>query len=270
MKRTGVSLLWVIALFVVSACSDAPLDGALMIMGDSISTEGYYAGKLRSLLSPSAYYNTAVSGAWWGDKYRAFYDGNPQFNGSDSGNNNVLGNQVQYVINNRASFNPSPDVILIAAGINDGNFSVTDCGDAEIEKFFVDNGRAIELSEPTFDDRDTYMSYRLKIAGAMRSAITRLQGVFPNAKIFVCTPIECCRELAGYETVSAKQQLIAKTARRVGVDVIPLGEECGINGNSENLNSNGRHLIDGLHPNNVGSWRMADYLAKFIREHYRK
>ncbi|MEG1643379.1 MAG: SGNH/GDSL hydrolase family protein [Bacteroidales bacterium] len=266
MKRFRLYILFIIAFLAGSACSDTQFEGALMIMGDSISTEEYYATKLKSLLRPSAYYNIAVSGARWSDREGTFYDGHPQLNGSDANLNNVLGNQVQYVINNRDSFNPAPDVILIASGINDDISCVTDSCDAEIERFFTEEGRMIVISEPSFDDRDAYGHYRLKIAGAMRSSITRLQAVFPKAHIFVCTPVECCREISSYETVLVKQQLIAKTAHRIGVDVIPLGEECGIIGENEKLNANGMYLIDGLHPNNNGGWLIADYLAKFLKK----
>lgn len=36
-----------------------------MSLGDSITTESYYIGKLRQLLAPSKYYNLAVASATW-------------------------------------------------------------------------------------------------------------------------------------------------------------------------------------------------------------
>lgn len=254
----------------LSGGSSDTIGSVLLTMGDSITTEGYYVSKLRGLLGCTSYYNTAVAGAWWGDKTGTRYDGNPVFNGPDGDTNNVMGNQIQYIINNISDFNPVPDVILLAAGTNDGNFSLTDNDYDNVETFFTNGAEYIAMSEPTFDGSDTYIASRMKIAGAMRYCITDLQLLFPSARIYVCGPIQGAIGFKNFKDIRGKQELIKKVSERMSVTYIPVGEECGIFGQFETAYTNGRDLIDGLHPNESGSWKMAKYISNYIKRTYVK
>lgn len=259
-----------------------------MSLGDSISTESYYMPKLRQLIKPSKYYNLAVSGASWADKNRTTsYDGNPSFTGDPS--QNVIGNQVQKIINNPSTYDIAPDVIIIAAGTNDGIPISADKSDyemrVEIDSHFNENTRTpIQVTEPTFDDSDTFREHRKTIAGAMRYCVLKLQSLYPNAQIFILTPIQgSYNPNKDYLTAqNVKQRYITEVAKHLSVPVIHVGEECGINRDFEyggtywnkewdpNDTKNGRDLVDGLHPNTNGSWKMAKYIFNKLKNDYIK
>lgn len=256
-----------------------------MSLGDSITTEGYYIDKLRQLISPSKYYNLAVSGAHWADYVNTIYDGNPVFGGDNV--NNTLGNQVQKIINNPDVYNTAPDVIIIAAGTNDTTPITADKTDyemrVEIDSHFNENSTTpIQVTEPTFDESDTYKEHRRTIAGAMRYCILKLQSLYPNAKIYILTPIQgSYNPNKDYLTqIEIKQRYITEVAKHLSVPVIHVGEECGINRDFEyggtyweeewdtNNNKTGRDLVDGLHPNTNGSWKMAKYIYNKLKNDY--
>lgn len=256
-----------------------------MSLGDSITTEGYYIGKLRQLISPSKYYNLAVSGAHWADYVDTIYDGNPVLGGNNI--NNVLGNQVQKIINNPDIYNTAPDVIIIAAGTNDTTPITADKTDyemrVEIDSHFNENSTTpIQVTEPTFDESDTYKEHRRTIAGAMRYCILKLQSLYPSAKIYILTPIQgSYNPNKDYLTqIEIKQRYITEVAKHLSVPVIHVGEECGISRDFEyggtywkeewdpNNNKTGRDLFDGLHPNTNGSWKMAKYIYNKLKNYY--
>lgn len=254
-----------------------------MSLGDSISTEDYYMPKLRQLLQPSKYYNLAVAAATWADKAgTTSYDGNPQFNGDQ--NQNVLGNQLQKIINNPDIYNVAPNIIIISAGTNDEQPVPISTSQQEIivniDTHFYADSAAIPITSPTFDDSDTYMSHRKTIAGAMRYVVCKLQEMYPKARIYILTPIQGCYSTRNYgSSIAAKQLYISEVAKHLSVPVIHVGEKCGIQadfeyqgamwtGPSSSDERSGRDLVDGLHPNTNGSWKMAKYIAKKLLNDY--
>lgn len=256
----------------------------LLTLGDSITTESYYVGELRKLLEVSAYYNTAVVSATLCDSSSTTsYDGNPS---TSIQSKNVLGNQVQKIINNIETYaaNP-PDVILIAIGTNDSIPADTENDYENVESYFSsDNGSSVvPCTTPTFDDADSYKIQRRHFAGALRYAVTKLQSLFPKAKIFVSTPIQSSIVVKNVKGIRVKQQLLHKIAERLGIEVVCTGEECGISQEFEyggyfydesqatsSLPRNGRDLRDGLHPNANGSTKMAKYIANRIKTAFSK
>ena len=255
----------------------------IMSLGDSISTESYYMPKLRQLLKPSKYYNLAVASATWADRSNTRYDGNPLFNGTDNNMNNVIGNQLQKIINNPNTYNVAPDIIIIAAGTNDGQPIDVSASQQEIiediDSHFYNNG-AIPITKPTFDASDTYMDHRKTIAGAMRYVVCKLQEMYPSARIYILTPIQASYSSRNYgSSIASKQLYITETAKHLAVPVIHVGEECGIQSDFEYLGAmwkepsgsnekSGRDLVDGLHPNTSGSWKMAKYIANKLKHDY--
>lgn len=257
-----------------------------MSLGDSIITESYYIPKLRQLLAPSKYYNLAVASATWSDRSgTTSYDGNPLSNGD--ANQNVLGNQVQKIINNPDTYNVAPDIIIIAAGTNDGTPITKDKSDyemrVEIDSHFNENSTtSIQVTEPTFDESDTYKEHRRTIAGAMRYCVLKLQSMYPNARIYILTPIQgSYNPNKDYLTqIEVKQRYITEVAKHLSVPVIHVGEECGINRDFEyggtywkeewdpQSRKTGRDLVDGLHPNTSGSWKMAKYIYNKLKNDF--
>ena len=257
-----------------------------MSLGDSITTEGYYIEKLRQLLQPSRFFNLAVAGATWADRSgTSSYDGNPLFQGD--ANQNVMGNQVQKIIDNPETYNADPDVIIMAAGTNDGTPVTADKSDYEVrvdvDSHFNSNSTTpIQVTEPTFDDSDTFKEHRKTIAGAMRYCVLKLQQMYPKARIYILTPIQgSYNPNKDYVTqIEVKQRYITEVAKHLATPVIHVGEECGINRDFEyggtywkseydpQSKNGGRDLVDGLHPNTNGGWKMANYIYRKIIEDY--
>lgn len=250
----------------------------LLILGDSISTGSYYSKYLPSLLQLNNMYNVAVSSATICDRSTTSgYDGNPT---SSVAAGNVLGNQVQKIINNPSDYT-NVDIILISAGTNDGTPTAEENTTSSVENFFTSNDGAdvINCTEPTFDTSDTYQTSRKHFAGALRYIVSRLEALYPNAKIFLSTPIQGGIESRKTPIIQLKQQIINKIAERLSVNVLRTGECCGIlqdfeyggyywdsSQATESYPRNGRDLIDALHPNENGSKKIAEYIANQIEK----
>ena len=229
----------------------------ILFMGDSItaSNSGWTA-KIADILKPAISVKTAVSSARWCDYANTVYDGNPVFNGEDNNINNVIGNQVEKILRGKDTTHPNYsevadyaefDIIFIAAGTNDS----TPSGD--IEASFYANGSVVPVTNV---DRTTWH-------GAFRYCIENLQRVYPDAKIFVCTPIQGVEETRPYASIKAKGDYLKQLCARMSVNCIDT-MQCGICGLYEIKNANGRDLKDGLHTNENGAIKMAKYNAMMV------
>lgn len=191
--------------------------------------------------------NVAVASACLKDKSGTVYDGNPLFNGEDENVNNVLGNQVQKIINNNYE---APDIIMIAIGTNDGIYITKE----QIKAVYYDeNDSLIPLDSV---DRTT-------AAGAYRYATEKLHDLYPNATIFWCTPITGCRAIKKTEQVvewAESLRIATEYTSQIMIDTI----RCGINGVNEFSGVNGEYLIDGLHPNANGAKKIGYYNASKV------
>lgn len=224
----------------------------LLILGDSITAIGIdprgWLKYFSEILKPSSLINVAVSASTWRDKEGTVYDGNPVTNGQDNNVNNVIGNQVQKILNNNYE---APDVIMIAAGTNDSYENVTD---DNIELQFFKDGENVSLPNV---DRKTW-------AGAIRYTVETLREKYPNAQIFLCTPVQRCNPgLNTYPTIKTKGEIIKKLGLRMSVPVID-SAECGVYGmyavdGKPTLDHN-----DGLHLSATGATKLGIYNARKI------
>ena len=148
--------------------------------------------------------------------------------------------QVDYSINQA---NYTPDVLIIAAGTNDGIGNVGDYDDA---------------MSKSIDSLDL-----LKSADAMRYSFYKLNQAFPNAIGFVCTPIQ--RASIDPSELEPFTTLLKKMAGRYGFQVIEVGAESGIVRDFEVLNGAGRDLGDGLHTLVSGKNKMTKVIAPTIK-----
>ena len=223
----------------------------LITLGDSITQLGtndrgwikYFIEKTNSKLIA----NVAVIGAVLKDYSNTVYDGDPQQSNQD---NNVLGNQVQKILNNSYE---DPDVIMIAIGTN-GGINITE---ADIKQaYYGDGSTLIPLSSV---DRTTD-------AGAYRYCLETLHNKYPNAVIIWCTPI------MGYESTRSAKNAMSfgkslKIATQYSGQLCCDTMRCGINGVNEKDNENGEYLLDGLHPNVNGAKKMGYFNAAFVNQH---
>lgn len=236
----------------------------ILFMGDSITALGTgergWLKYFNEIIKPASFVNTAVASARWCDYPDTVYDGNPVFNGEDANHNNVMGNQVEKLLRGKdpdhegysevaeyADF----DMILIACGTNDGTPT------AEIESSFTSSNEAVPL-----EDLD-----RTIMPSAFRYAIENLQTMYPDALIFICTPIQGYITTRSYSSIKAKGDYLKTLAGRMSVEVIDTFE-CGVCDIYEQKGGNGRYLIDGLHPNAAGAKVMGRYNAKMVISRY--
>lgn len=237
----------------------------ILFMGDSITALGTgtrgWPGYFNEIIEPECFVNTAVSGARWCDYSDTVYDGNPVFAGEDDNHNNTMGNQIEKLLRGVDEDNEnysyveeyaSFDMILIACGTNDATPT------ADIESAFTADSEIVELD--TLD--------RTVFANAFRYVIENLQTMYPDAQIFICTPIQGYITTRSYSSIKAKGDYLKLLAGRMSVEVIDTFE-CGVCGIYEKKDENGRYLIDGLHPNVAGAQVMGEYNARAVISKYR-
>nr|DAH20401.1 MAG TPA: hypothetical protein [Bacteriophage sp.] len=217
----------------------------LLTLGDSITMLGtsdrgwikYFIEKTNCKLIA----NVAMNSAVLSDYSNTEYDGNPQQNNQT---NNVLGNQVQKIINNNYE---APDIIMIAIGTNGGINITKD----DIKNAYYDSSNNLILLEDV--DRRTN-------AGAYRYATEKLHKLYPNAIIFWCTPIMGYQKTRSAENAvkyAESLRIATEYSGQIMIDTI----RCGINGVNEFSGTKGEYLQDGLHPSIDGAKKIGYYNA---------
>lgn len=222
-----------------------------IIMGDSITARHDDRGwvqHFKKITEPINIINIAVPSATWCDKEGTIYDGDPVSAGEDNNRNNVMGNQVQKIINNKYE---EPDYIIMACGTNDN--IVDTITDEEIEKTFFQLGEKVPLENV---DRKTFQ-------GAIRYCVEKLREIYPNTDIFICTPIQRTHSdenLGNYTAIRKKSDNIRRIAERVGVQLID-SMKCGVYDMSGEPGQDLGDFYDGLHLNTTGAYKLGRYNA---------
>lgn len=238
-------------LSVVAYMPKGAVSKKLITLGDSITALGtgntgwikYFIEKTNCQLVA----NVAVNSAVLADKNGTVYDGNPVFNGADGDVNNVLGNQVQKIINNNYE---KPDIIIIAIGTN-GGISITQ---EQMKSVYYGDGNTLIPLENV--DRTTS-------AGAYRWCLEKLHETYPNAIIFWCTPVHGAQDVRLAEGTMRNAESLRIATEYTGqimIDTI----RCGISGATERNNIDGEYLADGLHPNINGAKKIGYYNASKV------
>jgi len=224
---------------------------SVIVMGDSITALGtndngwvkYFLESTNCKLIA----NTAVNGAHLKDKNGTVYDGAPVFNGEDNNVNNVLGNQVQKIIDQNYE---SPNIIIIAVGTNDG-ITITE---EQINGAYYDsNNELIPLGEV---DRKTS-------AGAYRYCSEKLHELYPNAVLCWSTPIMAYQKTRNPLSVMDWAKSLSIATEHTGQILIDT-VRCGINSAYEASGTDGDSLSDGLHPNVNGAKKIGYYIASKV------
>ena len=225
----------------------------VLVLGDSITaltSDRSWLTYFNQIQPINVIQNVAVSGAHLKDYSDSVYDGNPVYNGPDNNHNNVLGNQVQKIINNSYQ---APDIIMIAIGTNDG----INCSEQDIYNSYYDsNGNLIDLENV---DRQT-------TAGAFRYCNETLRTLYPNATIFWCSPIQGYNSIRNLNNIITYGKNLKNLCEYSSTQFIDT-QDCGITGYTEYNGSNGLYLIDGLHPNSNGAKYMGYYNATKVQEY---
>lgn len=180
-------------------------------------------------------------------------DGN--YNTEADGNvHNVVCNQVYYWLNN-APEGVNPDIIIISAGTNDYYTSP--------EQLATDTN--VYATTDGWIDVDTIN--RTTFEGAMRWITSKLRTKHPNAIIVFASPIQSAQDIGESKSIDvfiAKEEKMKRTCNHLSAKLIKATTESGITGEFEANNTNGRYLVDGLHPNDAGGKLLGTYYANAL------
>lgn len=247
----------------------------ILALGDSITAMGGVNGWtywIKQYLLADKVVNVSVAGSTWQDKVaNQTYDGNPQ----PSTDGNVMGNQVQKVLNAKANGDADYqdfDVITFSFGTNDSvDFSVQ-------TKESVENQFITNYAQNNFTVVPLESVNRQTLAGAMRYGFHKLHEVYPNAVIFMCTPTQECYET--FDSIYQKGDFINYVADRLGAETIDT-RRCGIRNiyesqtiiNYDHPEQSGvapiqTDLLDGIHTNESGAKKIAKYNAREIMKYF--
>lgn len=208
-----------------------------LFFGDSITANpNGYVSILTEMLGIKIK-NMAVNGATWCDKV-------------DS--TNTIYSQLKNVIENMQDY--VPDSIIISAGTNDSIATIytNDTIYKAMEAFYTNSGSVIDVE--TVD--------RKNIFGATRYIVETLKKLYPNADIFLLSPIQSALSVKDYKVAYATGFILQEIAKRLSVNFIDC-INCGIN----SLNAN-ETLADGLHPNELGAKLQGQFIANKILGFY--
>lgn len=247
----------------------------ILTLGDSITAMGGVNGWtywIKQYLLADKVVNVSVAGSTWQDKVASqTYDGNPQ----PSTDGNVMGNQVQKVLNAKANGDADYqdfDVITFSFGTNDSvDFSVQT--KESVESQFITNYAQNNFTVVPIDNVN-----RQTLAGAMRYGFQKLHEAYPNAVIFMCTPTQECYET--FDSIYQKGDFINFVADRCGAETIDT-RRCGIRNIYESQTTidydhpdqSGAapiqtDLLDGIHTNENGAKKIAKYNAREIMKYF--
>lgn len=252
-------------------------------LGDSITADDYCKiGTLVSgLLGTLLIGNFAVGSATCADAVNgsAIDLVHSNKNDDDFGNsdNNVLSNQVRRLLahttalgeqitwvhpvdgkfsietqygTGKGNTNDIPDIIYISICINDGG---------------TRTGEVMDDTEEVFNQTYSELT-RKSIASALRWAIETLQSAYPNATIFVATPLwtNSSYAYASRKTVLLKREIVMKTAAFCSVRVIDSTYESGFTKMVAAAGSDSA----GIHPDLEWRYNIAKYVANEINNKY--
>ncbi len=237
----------------------------VLFLGDSITNLNVWVSQFNKIIKPEHHLNIAVSGSRWCDYEDTIYDGDPIWRMEDSGgHNNTICNQVEKVLRAKDKNHPyyqkneaynDFDVIIVSAGTND-NIPDSVPTYEEIDTQFLNSDKTILPLEKV--DCKTF-------AGAMRYTYEHLRRLYPNAKIFFCSPIQAVESIRSFTSIKLMGQLIKAVCDRISDVIFVDTFNCGICSIYEEWTKNGRDLIDGLHPNDNGGKKIAEYNARAVK-----
>ena len=226
--------------------------------GDSITAGKQWSHHVFTRLGFATHYNVAVGSAVWykrtitcGDRSVTTQDyDDPDSAGISDGwletndldelqkraNNCAVVHIQRFLSDVRKGLAKKPDVFAFAMGTNDQ----ADClGDAEKAL----RGKSLNDNP----DIDLFTE-----AGAMRWCIQTISENFPEARIFVLTPIQAADPDHNAKTERQISEVFRRIAGGMSVQLIDCFHGAGICEKFEVIGGEGRYLKDGLHPKENG------------------
>lgn len=227
----------------------------ILFFGDSITyNENYYRRTFYRITRAKEIGNFSYPGAHLAD-YRTDVPLNGNYTDtSDGGVHNVVCNQVYYWLNN-APDDAIPDIIIISAGTNDVYTSPSQL-ETDVNVYATTSG---------WIDVDTID--RTTFEGAMRWITSKLRTKYPNAAIVFASPIQSAQNIGVDKSIDvflAKEAKMRRACDHLSAKLIEATSRSGITGEFESNGTNGRYLIDGLHPNTNGGNVLGTFYANSL------
>ncbi len=253
-------------LFCVLICKSCLLSAVnghdlnIVILGDSNTSIGgddctnpkgwtkWFADKI----SPKTCKSYARSGATWTNTVRTRYD--IVENTQVLSDNNVIFNQMNRLItacDNQQQ--PSPDLILIAAGTNDAWFNSKRPGifSKTLEQAF---------GTPNTFNAPQKVSSVVSLAGSVKLICEKLMSRFPDAQIVLLSPMQTTK--ASYDIINKVGNILEECAHRMSIPIIRQDYITGVYSSRE---TNGYFLtVDGTHTSERGARRNGYLIANLI------
>lgn len=231
-------------------------DSNTSIGGDDCSDAHGWTKWFVEKINPKTCRSYARSGATWTNTSRTRYD--ILEDTSVLSDNNVIYNQMNRLfVACESGQQVSPDVIIIAAGTNDAWFSERRPGifSTTVEQVF---------RSPFPYASSVKVSSVVSLAGSVRLVCDRLLSRFPNAQLFLLTPMQTVK--ASYEKISKVGDIIQECGRRMSIPVIRQDHITGVyparETKSLTMTSDGTHTsADGARRN---GFLIANQLAGFL------
>ena len=238
--------------------------------GDSITAGDQWSAHVYRRLGFASHYNVAVGSSVWYKRTIGCKNGSvttqdyndPDFAGISDGwletddpeelqkraNNCAVVHVERYLSDVKNGLAPKPDVFAFAMGTNDAADMLGDAEKALRGKSLTDN-----------PDIDLFTE-----AGAMRWCIQTIMENFPDARIFVLTPIQAADPAHNEKIERQISEVFTKVAGGMSVQLIDCFHNCGICEKFEVIGGEGRYLRDGLHPKENGQALEGAYAASVL------
>lgn len=208
----------------------------------------------KAMLKPKTMRSYARSGATWSHTANTTY--NITENTGNLSDDNVIYNQINRLLADTAQ--PAPDIIIIAAGTNDGWY-------ASQRPDAVSVSAAEEFADTSGYITSQAVNTLTSIAAAMRYDIEMLKTNFPNAQIFVTTPLQSTKfTLAkGFQIGT----IIKECAECLSIECIDQGKQAGIYRAQEIVGYT--FTYDGAHTSALGARMVGQFILKKVLCNYR-
>lgn len=148
-----------------------------------------------------------------------------------------------------------PDIIYIAIGINDGDDAQTPYNTDDLDEVLGQNYTQLT---------------RNSMASALKWAIETLRLAYPNAQIFVATPLQTQRT-SGHTGTTAymyKRDVIKAICESESCSLIDTTVKSGVSKYVIQKNNRSGETSNDLHPNSALSYKIADFVANEIKNQY--
>ncbi len=220
--------------------------------GDDCTDERGWNTWFRRVFRPATCKSYARSGATWTNTNATVT--NTQEKIDVIGNNNVIYNQIVRLKQAHAKGQqPTPHLIIIAAGTNDAWFT------KHRPQAYDKTARQVFADSQTFTTKRNVNTV-LTLAESVRYGCEMLMEAFPGAQLVLVTPPQCVK--VDGDKMLLTGDIIEQCGAYMGIGVIRLDKIGAINATRERQQKH--YTADGVHTNRLGARRNGTIIARQV------